>query len=113
MNLLSFFHRKSGKDAQRCEMARRLHGRTLKYVIERRDNSDTVIARESAIVVRDGTLVIYAGAETLFRCPVAELQISELMSLEGAMLTGCDEAHGGEERTVIAYYTYYRKDTKN
>lgn len=35
--------------------------------------------------------------------------MSELMSLEGVILQGPDLARGGEERTVIAYYTYYRK----
>jgi len=35
--------------------------------------------------------------------------MSELMSLEGVILSGPDYEQGGKERTVIAYYTYYRK----
>ncbi len=43
------------------------------------------------------------------RCKVDELEASELLSLEGVILKGCDIEHGGEFRQVIAYYTYYIK----
>ena len=47
-------------------------------------------------------------ADILFRTPVDSLTASELMSLDGAILTGPDLAHDGALRTVIAYYLYYR-----
>jgi len=33
----------------------------------------------------------------------------KLLSLEGVILTAPDLEHGCAERTIIAYYTYYRK----
>jgi hypothetical protein len=40
---------------------------------------------------------------------VDDLQIWELLSRDGVVLTGPDLENGGVERTVIAYYVYYRK----
>ena len=53
-------------------------------------------------------MIVFASADILFRTPVDSLTASELMSLDGVILTGPDLEHGGEMRTVIAYYLYYR-----
>jgi hypothetical protein len=36
------------------------------------------------------------------------MQASELLSLEGAIITAPDLENGGIMRTVIAYYVYFR-----
>ena len=89
------------------EMAARLDGKHLKYVTERREDEDYVIGREGALIVKGEELLVYSSADVVFRCLASELQAAELMSLEGVILTGPDIEHGGEVRTVIAYYTYY------
>ena len=76
----------------RREMAERICGKRLRYVTER----------------RNGELIVFSSSDVVFRCPVDELRASELLSKDGVVLTGPDIEHGGAERTVIAYYVYYR-----
>lgn len=89
-------------------MAEKIAGKHIKYVTERIDNEDVVIGREGSLCLRDGEMIVFASADILFRTPVESLTASELMSLDGVILTGPDLAHDGIERTVIAYYLYYR-----
>lgn len=93
----------------RREMAYAVSGQHIKYVTEKRDGVDEVIGRNGGLNIRNDELIVYASADILFRCPVDELQIWELLSRDGVVLTGPDIEHGGAERTVIAYYVYYRK----
>lgn len=91
-------------------MAKTLDGRALQYVIERENDTDTVIGHHGCITVKNGVLsvVSFESPDPLFRAEVDTLSAWELMSLAGAVLTGYD-LDRGRERTVIAYYTYYRK----
>ncbi len=93
----------------RREMAYAVAGQHIKYVTEKKDNVDEVIGRNGGLNIRNDEFIVYASADVLFRCPVDELQIWELLSRDGVVLTGPDLEHGGVERTVIAYYVYYRK----
>ena len=52
---------------------------------------------------------MYATPDVVFRCAIDDLEIWELMSRDGVVLTGPDPDHGGKIRTVIAHYVYYRK----
>ena len=94
--------------AFRIMMAEKLAGRHIKYVTERIDGNDNVIGREGSLCLRNGEFIVFASADILFRAEVTELQASELMSLDGVILTAPDLEHGGKVRTVIAYYLYYR-----
>ena len=107
---MAFWKRKpkEGTLAFRMQMAEKISGKHIKYVTERTDNEDSVIGREGSLHLRNGELLVYASADILFRTPVECLTASELMSLDGVILTGPDLEHGGVERTVIAYYLYYR-----
>ena len=91
------------------EMAARLDGKHIKYVTERRDDEDYVIGRDGALIVKGDEFLVFSSADVVFRCRVSELRASELLSLEGVIITAPDIEHGGEERCVIAYYTYYVK----
>lgn len=93
----------------RREMAMAIDGRHIRYVTEKRDNVDEVIGREGHLNIKEDELIVYASADTVFRAKIDELQIWELLSKDGVVLTGADLEHGGVERTVIAYYVYYRK----
>lgn len=95
--------------AFRREMASRLHNRSIKYCSERQGDTDIVVGRAGSITVRDDELLILSSMKVVFRGRVDETSMSELMSLEGVIISGPDYERGGEYRTVIAYYTYYRK----
>ena len=93
----------------RWEMARSVEGQHIKYVTEKKDNVDEVIGRNGGLNIRNDEFIVYASAKVLFRCKVDDLQIWELLSKDGVVLTGPDIENGGRERTVVAYYVYYRK----
>ena len=91
------------------EMAYAVSGQHIKYVTEKINNVDEVIGKNGGLNIRDDECIVYASANILFRCKIDNLQIWELLSKDGVVLTGPDLEHGGVERTVIAYYVYYRK----
>ena len=93
----------------RWEMAHKLNGRAIKYVTERLDDVDVVVGREGALILKEDELLVFSSADVVFRAKVPLLRMSELLSLEGVILTGPDIEHDGEERNIIAYYTYYLK----
>jgi len=93
----------------RWEMAQKLNGRAIKYVTERLDDVDVVVGREGALILKEDELLVFSSADVVFRCKVPLLRMSELLSLEGVILFGPDIEHNGEERNIIAYYTYYLK----
>lgn len=95
--------------AFRREMAMSVCGQHIKYVTEKRDGVDEVIGRNGGLNIRDDEFILYASANVIFRCKIDELQIWELLSKDGVVLTGPDIEHGGEVRTVIAFYVYHRK----
>ena len=94
------------------EMAKRLDGRAIKYVTERDETADSVIGREGALIIKGDELLVYSSADVVFRAKIDEMKASELLSLEGVILSGSDIEHDGIERQIIAYYTYYLKPGK-
>lgn len=99
---------KEGTVAFRRMMAEKIAGKHIKYVTERFDNEELVIGREGSLTVRGDEFIVFASSDILFRAHIDELTASELMSLDGVILTAPDLEHGGKLRTVIAYYLYYR-----
>lgn len=93
----------------RWEMARHIDGKHIKYVTERVDGVESVVGHEGAVILREDELLVYASSDIVFRSKVPLTRMSELLSLEGVILTGPDLQHDGAERTIIAYYTYYIK----
>lgn len=89
-------------------MAKRICGHHVKYVTERIDNVDEVIGRSGGLNIKDDELLVFASADILMRCKIADMQASELLSKDGVVITAPDLAHGGKVRTVIVYYVYYR-----
>ncbi len=93
----------------RREAAERYVGKAIKYVSERSDdNVEEVLGKSGSMTIRDGEFIVYASQNIVFRCNVDDLVTSELLSKDGVILTGPDIENGGRERTVIAYYVYYR-----
>ncbi|MBE6608342.1 MAG: hypothetical protein E7633_07285 [Ruminococcaceae bacterium] len=110
---MSIFKRKLPKNenstAYRIQMAKTLDGRAIKYCTERKDDVDLVIGRAGSLTIRDGEFLVFSSGDIVMRAKIEDLKASELLSLEGVILTAPDLEHGCAERTIIAYYTYYRK----
>ena len=94
----------------RREMAFKVAGQHIKYVTEKKDDVEEVVGRSGGLNIRDEEFIVYASSDVVFRCRLDDLQIWELLSRDGVVLTGPDLEHGGAVRTVVAHYVYYRKD---
>lgn len=107
--MFDFLKKKNEKSkAYRYEMAKRISGKHLRYVSERRDGVDEIIGREGSLCIRGDELLVFASADILLRAKIEQLDASELLSKDGVVITAPDLERGGEVRTVIAYYVYYR-----
>ena len=80
------------------DLANYLDGRSIK-----------VVGKSGAIIKKDDELLIYSSQDVLMRMKIDDLHAWELMSLEGVVITAHDIEHSGEERTVIAFYSYWRQ----
>lgn len=113
MGISSFF-KKLGRSKDpnskksRWEIAQKIEGKHIKYVTEKQNDVDVVIGREGGLNIRDGELFVFSSSKVVFRADIDGLQIWELLSKDGVVLTGYDK-ESERERTVIAYYVYYRK----
>lgn len=92
----------------RMDMAKRICGHHVKYVTERKDDVEEVIGRSGGLNIRDDELLVFASADVLMRCKIADMQVAELLSHDGVVITAPDLEHGGAVRTIIVYYVYYR-----
>ena len=105
-----FFNKRSPMGKKPSAVAKYLNEKKLKYVTERgKDGVETVVCRDSVILLRDGCICIYDGADVVFSCEVERMQAGELMSLEGVVITAPDLTKEGEETTVVSYYKYWRE----
>ena len=94
----------------RREMAKKLDKRAIKYVGQRDESmGETIIGKNGMINLRDGELILISSDKIVFRCKIDELRASELMSLEGVILSGPNLEQGGAECSVVAYYTDFFK----
>ncbi len=111
MGIFNIFTKRKDPDSKqyRREMAERICGQHIKYVTERIDDVETIIGKNGGLNIRNGEFIVYASADVLFRCNVDDLRASELLSKDGVVISGPDLEHGGIERTIIAFYVYYRK----
>ncbi len=91
------------------EMARSVCGQHIKYVTEKKNGVDEVIGRSGGLNIRNEEFIVYASAKVIFRCNLDDLQIWELLSKDGVVITGPDIESGGQVRTIIAFYVYHRK----
>lgn len=115
-----------GKDnantaAGRRAMIKKLDGRTIKYVTERpyeQQQGDTtenyaapdvVVGRAGALTVKNDELLVFSSSDVVFRGKIEEIEIGELMSREGVIITGKDLQNDNRPRHIVAYYTYYIK----
>lgn len=111
MSLFNFRKEKIPKDTNSVEfkryMAKKIDGKKLRYVLEREADSDRVIGKDGFLSLYNDELSVICGEKTLFCAKVDTLVAWEFISLEGVTLTAPDLVTG-KERTVMAYYKYYR-----
>lgn len=91
------------------DLANYLDGKHLKCVTEKVNGIEEVVGKSGAIIKKEDEIIVYASQDVLLRTKIDDLHAWELLSLEGVVITAHDIEHGGEERTVIAYYSYYRE----
>jgi len=77
-------------------------------VTEKINGIEEVVAKKGSIIRKEDELLVYASMDVVMRVKVLELSAWELLSLEGVVITAPDLEHGGEERTIVAYYSYWR-----
>lgn len=110
MAFLNLFKKKNAEDTLsfRTEMAKKIALHRLRYVTERVDETDLIIGRDGGFNIRNGEFIVSADNRVVFRCHVKDMKASELLSKEGAIITAPDLEKGGEMRTIIVYYVYFR-----
>lgn len=100
--------KKEDTPAFKNQMANKIATHRIRYVAEHFEEEDLIIAREGGFEIKNGEFIIFADNNVVMRCRITEMQASELMSLEGAIITAPDIEHDGKMRTLIAYYVYFR-----
>ena len=105
------FTKSKNPDSKRYkrDMARHLDGMALRCVTERKEGVEEVIGKSGAIILKEDELIVYSGQEILVRVNIYAMKAWELMSLDGVVISFPDPAAEDGERTVTAYYSYYRK----
>ena len=98
-----------GSYAFRLERAKALHGQPVRYVTENREGNEDVVGRGGHMTLKGDEFLLDTSGDTLFRCPVAELEAAYLMSGDGVILRGPNALEGGHERTLTVHFVYYRK----
>ena len=107
---MGLFKKKKPEDTPgfKAQMAKKIASHRLRYLTEREGETDIIIGRDGGFNIRGDEFIISADNRVVFRCRIPEMHASELMSLEGVIITAPDLESGGKVRTVIAYYVYYR-----
>ena len=86
---------------------KRINGKPIRYVAARDENNvESILGRGGRIIIEDDRIRVNCGGTDVFSCDKKNAEISELISLGGARITGnC----GGERRAVTVYFTYFNK----
>lgn len=97
--------KKKKTDTMPIEQIKKLDRLPLKYVTER--DSETAkeikLGAEGAVNIMDGDFVLVCGGKDVFRAPLTEVRIGELMNLSGLTASYTDD--NGSRKSVIAYYS--------
>lgn len=106
-----FFTSKKSKEKKENEARlRRINDFEVRYVTNREPNKcgESIIGKNCVINVVDDQFNIRCENKIIFTHPIKNLKGSELMSLEGIILSYVDEKTR-EDVEIIAYYKYHRK----
>lgn len=91
------------------QIADKVSGHRLRYVTLRDELGNEDILGKGGGISRSGDRVnIFSENGRHLTVDIYEAKIYELMSNDGAVVSGTD-LETGENKTVVAYYVYYRK----
>lgn len=86
---------------------KRIDGKPIRYVAARDENNvEEILGRGGRIIITDQQIQINCGGQIVFSCDKKGAEISELISLGGARITGL--CHG-ESKAVTVYFTYFNQ----
>jgi hypothetical protein len=105
-----FFKRRKQEKKENEIRLRKLHEREVRYVSQRDEITyvERVMGKYGFINIIDDVFSINCDDKIIFSHPIEGLMGSELMSLDGIILSYVDE-NTKKTVEVIAYYKYYRK----
>ena len=106
---MGLFSRKK-KKKEAGDLYQRIDKKLLRYVTERDLDTyvESVIGKSGMLNVYGDEIAVYCDGKEVFRSRLADSEVGELMSLEGAVIKGPD-IQTGKLRSIVAYYKYYRK----
>lgn len=86
---------------------KRIDGKLIRYVAARDENNiESILGKGGRIVITDTQVQVNCQGVVVYSCDKKGVEISELISLGGARITGdCD----GEQKAVTVYFTYFNK----
>ena len=91
------------------ELAGKICSHSIKYAtVSLGDQGDKVVGRDCVCSFDDGYFSISGGGAPIFKASMKDVKLFELMSLDGAVISGSDECSGGEYREITVHYSYYR-----
>ena len=109
MGILSrLFEPKPGTKAYRLMMAEKFNNLIVESVTERVNNEEILIGKSGSVSIKDKTFILCCDGKVVFHGNAEEINVSELMSRNGIIISGYDDEKC-EERTVVAHFSYYRK----
>ena len=92
----------------KSEICKKLDNRKLQYVTERLPDGEIVVGKSGYINVRNDQMIIFCEGKNIFRSDISQTECADLMSLAGVIINGYD-LETCKQRTLVAYYLYYRK----
>ncbi len=104
----------SSKKSFKLKMAKYLDKKELRCVTVRdSEGVETIISHGAVFSSKKGILgIINDSGECIFACEATAMNVGELLSLEGAVITAFD-LKTEEIITVVAYYKYWRQIEKD
>ncbi len=94
---------------QNLEKARSLDGMAVKYITEFVDGNENVISRGGGLSVMGDNLIVLGERDRLFISDLGKVEICELMSGDGVVITGPNLIYNDEIRMITVHFVYYRK----
>ncbi|MBQ2945855.1 MAG: hypothetical protein IJD95_04745 [Clostridia bacterium] len=101
---MGFFKKRNDRTISK-NTAKAIHGRHVDYAVLRdpTDYSETVVGRDGYISIINGEVIVHCEGNDLYKEKLENARVWELMSLNGAAFDMDDG------KTLVAYYSYYRK----
>lgn len=104
-----FSKNKENSKKLKREIAQKVGGHRLRYVTLRDDlGNEDILGKGGGISFSGDKVNVFSENGRHLTVDIYESRIYELMSNDGAVVSGTD-LETGEFKTVVAYYVYYRK----